>query len=63
MKHTDPGGKISISLSEKEDDALVCFSDTGKGIEADRMDTVFDRFTMAHESPDNKTGGTSYNFV
>jgi|GEM_PF-2500769 len=58
IKHTGAGGSISVAVFDKGDEVLISFSDTGKGIESCRIDTIFDRFTMAHESADNKVGGT-----
>ncbi len=41
LKYTHPGGQIQISLSEEKDQVIISVSDTGIGIEPDRMTTLF----------------------
>jgi signal transduction histidine kinase len=50
LRHTPPGGTITIAAAR--DDAGVWFSvtDTGEGIAAAELPTVFDRFAKAPES-------------
>ena len=51
-KFTEPGGRISIDLRRENDEAVVTVSDTGCGIEADAIETVFEMFWQApsHEA-------------
>lgn len=41
IKYTHPGGQISISLTEEKDQVIISVSDTGIGIEPDRITTLF----------------------
>lgn len=37
-------GKVEIEISDKEDEIIICVTDTGIGIEDNNLGTVFDRF-------------------
>jgi signal transduction histidine kinase len=46
LRHTDNGGKVEI-LSKRENGAiLVQIKDTGHGIPADQLETIFDKFVQ-----------------
>lgn len=44
LKFTPRGGKVSVSVKTGGRNVLLTVADTGCGIAADRLDTVFDRF-------------------
>ena len=44
LKFTPRGGKVSVSVKTEGRSVLLTVADTGRGISADRLDTVFDRF-------------------
>lgn len=44
MKHTEPQGKITLSIRTQNNYAVICVSDTGSGIDANQIDKIFDRF-------------------
>jgi signal transduction histidine kinase len=44
IKFTPTGGRITVSLSESGDEAVICVEDNGIGIPEDFLPFVFDRF-------------------
>lgn len=50
FKFTPEGGKISIDISSAGDRLIVSVADTGKGIPAKHIDSIFEPF---HQVPDN----------
>lgn len=58
-KFTDPAGQITIRAEVQTDQHLeVSIADTGRGIETDRLETVFDRFYQEEGALRRTTGGT-----
>jgi DICT domain-containing protein/GAF domain-containing protein len=58
-KFTDPDGQITIQAEVRADHQLaVSIADTGRGIETDRLETVFDRFYQEEGALRRTTGGT-----
>lgn len=51
IKFTPEGGKISVSLKRKKDNAVICVRDTGCGIPKEDIPKIFDRY---YRSPDAK---------
>lgn len=45
IKFTDPGGIITLELKKQESWVIVTVTDTGRGIPADKLDKVFDKFS------------------
>jgi two-component system, sensor histidine kinase len=46
IRYTPRGGRISISVRETADDAMVTFTDTGEGIEPKDLERIFDLFVQ-----------------
>jgi PAS domain S-box-containing protein len=45
-KFTDPGGDVEVFTAAEEDSVVIRVRDTGWGIEADRLDHIFDPFVQ-----------------
>lgn len=56
-KFTPAGGRVSIELKEESDWLLVSVTDSGVGIAAEQLATVFEPFTQARQSLDRPNGG------
>lgn len=50
LKFTPTGGSVAVSLKAAAGQVLLTVSDTGYGIPADRMDTVFDRWLQTPQA-------------
>jgi signal transduction histidine kinase len=59
-KFTDPTGEIQIQAQQTDDAAMLelVIADTGRGIEANRLETVFDRFYQEEGALRRSAGGT-----
>jgi CheY-like chemotaxis protein len=56
-KYTDAGGRIELTVSTEEGQAVVEVRDSGVGIEPDLLPHVFELFTQASRSLDRAQGG------
>jgi two-component system sensor histidine kinase CiaH len=56
IRHTPPGGEISVSLHQSPQEITFTFSDTGEGIEKRHLGKIFDRFYQVDTS--RSKGGT-----
>jgi signal transduction histidine kinase/DNA-binding response OmpR family regulator len=56
-KYTDPGGRITLEAKKETDQAVIRVRDTGIGISAELLPTVFNLFTQANRSLDRSQGG------
>ena len=50
LRYTPDEGEILLSAEEVKDRVQFTVRDTGRGIEADRLSTIFDRFNPMSES-------------
>ena len=57
VKFTDRGGSIRVSLAEEADGLRIDVIDTGRGIDADALPFIFDRFRQADGSTTRSHGG------
>jgi PAS domain S-box-containing protein len=57
LKFTPPGGAITVSLRSEGQHALLAVKDTGVGIPADVLPTIFDLFVQSERSLDRSQGG------
>ncbi len=58
IKYNQPGGKLTVSLSRDEDNAVLRVSDTGMGIPEDAIMHVFERFYRVDKARSRATGGS-----
>ena len=49
IRYTPPEGEILLAAEEIHDSVQFTVSDTGRGIEAERLGTIFDRFSTFSE--------------
>ena len=47
IKHTPPGGKVTVEIYQQGSDALLVVADTGSGIAPEHLPRIFDRFYRA----------------
>jgi two-component system sensor histidine kinase BaeS len=58
IRHTPPGGTITLSASPAGEHALISVADTGSGIESIDLPRIFDRFWRADKSRSRRSGGS-----
>ncbi|MEU4246233.1 HAMP domain-containing sensor histidine kinase [Amycolatopsis sp. NPDC026612] len=58
IRHTPPGGRVTIRVSSTVDEVTLAVADTGTGIAAEDLPHVFDRFWRAEKSRNRQTGGS-----
>lgn len=61
LKYTNPGGRISVNLEDREKDILVQITDTGIGISEEHLPHVFDTFYRVRE--DSRGSGLGLSIV
>jgi signal transduction histidine kinase len=57
IRHTPPGGMITIGASQLDSEVEIMIADTGCGIPAEDLPFVFERFYRSDVSRDRATGG------
>ena len=57
LKFTPPSGRISIEYTCRDSEVEVAVTDQGRGIPADELDAIFDRFHQVATSIDQNKGG------
>ena len=58
VRHTPPGGQVTLITHRVGDDVIIQVSDTGDGIETADIPQVFDRFWRAEKSRSRRSGGS-----
>jgi signal transduction histidine kinase/DNA-binding response OmpR family regulator len=58
IKFSSPGSTVSVQIDSDLNSVLLRVVDHGRGIPADKLETVFDRFQQVESSDASKKGGT-----
>ena len=58
VKFTPEGGKLSVECDATKDDMLVRVTDTGVGIPADKLETIFEPFVQLDRGQTSSSSGT-----
>jgi len=58
VKFTDAGGRVTLSCEARESDVAIRVIDTGCGIPADKLDTIFEPFVQVDAGLTRPTEGT-----
>lgn len=58
LRYTPEGGSISLKATRMEENVVIEIQDTGKGIEPEHLNNIFDRFYRVDSSRTKDTGGT-----
>jgi signal transduction histidine kinase/DNA-binding response OmpR family regulator len=58
IKFSQEGAKVGVQIDSDLNSVLLKVVDHGRGIPADKLDTVFDRFQQVESSDASKKGGT-----
>lgn len=58
LRHTPPGGVVTIEARQQGNTIEVAVTDTGSGIPPDALGRIFDRFYRADNSRQVRTGGS-----
>lgn len=58
LTHTKKGGRVTVNVRSKEDQAVIHVVDTGVGIPKSDQPHIFDRFYRVDKSRSRHTGGT-----
>jgi PAS domain S-box-containing protein len=57
IKHTPEHGRIAVELKDMGDKVLIFVRDTGTGIPADKLNTIFDRFVQVNNRMSRQAEG------
>ena len=58
VKFSEPGSRVEVGCTLRDGEAAFYVRDEGRGIPADMLDTIFDRFKQVDSSDSRTVGGT-----
>ena len=56
LRYTDRGGSVEVSAVPDGDSVLIRVEDTGRGIPAEHLNSIFDKFVQVKQSADSTPG-------
>jgi two-component system CheB/CheR fusion protein len=56
-KYTEPGGRITVTLEPRGDEAVLAVSDNGIGVAGENLERIFEPFTQSHQPLINPSSG------
>ena len=57
LRHTGPGGRVSVTATAADEEVAIAVSDTGTGVAPEHLNRLFDRFYRADAARDRQHGG------
>ncbi|WP_068397224.1 sensor histidine kinase [Kribbia dieselivorans] len=58
LRHTPPGGQVTLSAAEHGAEVAITVTDTGEGISAEQLPHIFERFYRGDEARDRDRSGS-----
>ena len=58
VKFTDPGGEIAVDTTTSDGEVRIAVRDTGQGIDASKLEAIFEPFTQLDTSLSRRAAGT-----
>jgi signal transduction histidine kinase len=58
IKFTPAQGQVTVVVSERDSEVLVCVTDTGPGVPPAERERIFERFYQIDDSATREHGGT-----
>ena len=58
LKFTEPGGNVQLRTSRRDGELLFAVRDDGRGVPADRLQSIFEPFEQIDASDSRDHGGT-----
>ena len=56
-KYTEPGGRMTVTVEQRGDEAVLAVRDNGIGISAENLERIFEPFTQSHQPLASSSSG------